>query len=103
MRVGIEVAGDPLWFDGLDAEQREACLCLWYADAVEASQGPQGAAQSRPPAGAPAGSQAPANGAASAPGGHLLSTAHLAPAPAPPAPAGVDADAWARAAAFWVS
>lgn len=74
-RLGLTVAGDPLWFDELDDERQTAVIGLLVAEGRAAGQ-----ALSRA---APA---APAPSSTSGPG---------------PAPAGVDAEAWGRLSAFW--
>lgn len=78
-RLGLTVAGDPLWFDGLDDERQAAVVGLLVAEGRAAGQAPSSRA-------APASGAAPTGAASSGPG---------------PAPAGVDAEAWGRLSAFW--
>jgi hypothetical protein len=74
-RLGLTVAGDPLWFDELDDERQTAVIGLLVAEGRAAGQAP---------------SRAPAPAAASGSG----------PGPGP-APSGVDAEAWGRLSTFW--
>lgn len=74
-RLGLTVAGDPLWFDGLDDERQAAVVGLLVAEGRAAGQAPPSRAAA-----------APTGAASSGPG---------------PAPAGVDAEAWGRLSAFW--
>lgn len=76
-RLGLTVAGDPLWFDGLDDERQRAVIGLLVAEGQtysEATHAPRAAHTPSPPA------------ATQGPG---------------PAPAGIDAEAWDRLSAFW--
>ena len=78
-RLGLTVAGDPLWFDGLDDERQTAVIGLLVAEARAADNAPRGQAPA-------ARATTPVAARNSGPG---------------PAPAGVDAEAWGRLSAFW--
>ena len=74
-RLGLTVAGDPLWFDELDDERQTAVIGLLVAEGRAAGQTPS---RTVPAASAPSSTSGPG-----------------------PAPAGVDAEAWGRLSTFW--